>query len=328
MSEVSARREAAPWMVWAALWVVYIVWGSTYLAIRVVVETMPPLLSAAIRFLVAGGAMYVVLLLKRGPSGVRVTAREIGASTLVGAALLLGGNGLVALAERDVPSSLAALIIASVPLWVILLRKLFDGGAPRGTLIGVVAGFTGVAILLLPGERPEGATLLGMLVVVAASAFWATGSFFSKRLPLPSDPLTSTAVQMLMGGLVLAVVGLATGEASGLQLSDFSRGSWIALVYLIVAGSWLAFTAYTWLLQNAPISKVATYAYVNPVIAILLGWLLLDEQITSTILIGATIIVASVATIVRRESGPRIEPERREPVPTPAGAEALEPSRP
>jgi drug/metabolite transporter (DMT)-like permease len=298
-------------MVWSALWVVYIVWGSTYLAIRVVVETLPPLLAAGARFFLAGAILYTVIALRKGFAAIKVSKRELGASALVGAALLLGGNGLVSLAEQEVSSSLAALIIASTPLWVILLRKLAGDTISRGTLVGVAIGFAGVAMLVLPGGESNGAAVGGLVMLVIAAASWASGSFFSSRLPLPRDPFVSTAAQMVTGGLVLVVAGLATGETSGLDPSEFSGASLGAFAYLVTVGSLFAFTCYVWLLQNAPISKVATYAYVNPVIAIFLGWLILSESITTSILVGAAVIVSSVAFIVSKESATK-KPEADE----------------
>lgn len=296
------RTQPPAWLVWTALSIVYLVWGSTYLAIRITVETLPPLLMAGMRFVVAGLVAYVFLWARSGASRVRVTAREIGACTIVGTALLFGGNGMVTLAERTVPSALAALIIGSVPLWVVVLRAVTGEKIDRSTLVGVLIGFVGVSILVLPGSSAGGATIPGMLLIVAASASWACGSFFSRMLPLPKDLFVSTAVQMLCGGAVLLVAGLLHGEGSGIDVHSFSGASMLAFAYLVVAGSWLAFTAYVWLLQNAPISKVATYAYVNPVVAIFLGWLILNERITPAILIGAAVIVTSVAVIVRREA--------------------------
>ena len=292
---------APSWMVWGALWVIYIVWGSTYLAIRVTVETLPPFLSAGARFFLAGAIVYAVIALRKGAAAIRVTKRELGASALVGAALLFGGNGLVSLAEQEVSSSLASLIIASVPLWVILLRTLTGDKVSRGTLVGVAIGFVGVAVLVLPGGGSN-ANVAGLLTLVVASASWAAGSFFSSRLPLPRDPFVSTATQMVTGGLVLIVASAVTGELSGLHPSEFSGASIGAFGYLVTVGSLFAFTCYVWLLQNAPVSKVATYAYVNPVIAIFLGWLILSESITTTILVGAAVIVSSVAFIVSKES--------------------------
>ncbi len=288
-------------MVWAALWVVYIVWGSTYLAIRVTVETMPPLLIGGFRFIVAGAAMYAFLVLKRGLGPNLVTVREFGGAAFVGTALIVGGNGLVMIAEQYVPSGIAALLIATVPLWVILFRALAKDSVSPGTLAGVVLGFAGVALLLLPGDRPENAPLLGMLGLLLAAFFWAIGTFSSRRFALPRDPFVSTALQMLTGGFVSLTLGMGRGELDGLDIASFSVASVWALIYLIVVGSWLAFTAYVWVLQHAPVSKVATYAYVNPVIAVFLGWLILDEEITAFVLAGAAVIVTSVAFIVRKE---------------------------
>jgi drug/metabolite transporter (DMT)-like permease len=291
---------------------VYIVWGSTYLAIRVYVRTLPPLLTAGTRFLLAGALMWLWLLARHGWAHVRVSKREVAASSLVASAMLFGGNGLVTLAEqRGAPSSLAALIIASVPLWVVLLRRITRERIPVGTLVGVAFGFTGVALLVLPGSRPSGADALAIGLLLAAAAFWAAGSFFSKSLPLPRDPFVSTATQMLTGGVVLFAAGLITGESIG--SARFETSSVVAFAYLVVAGSLLAFTAYVWLLQNAPISKVSTYAYVNPVVAILLGWAVLSERVTLMTLIGSAAIVASVAFIVRREAVSRREIETGDP---------------
>jgi drug/metabolite transporter (DMT)-like permease len=304
-------------MVWTALWIVYIVWGSTYLAIRVTVETLPPLLSMGVRFMVAGLILYAVLLVKRGRAGVRVTRPQLLASAIVGSFLFLGANGMVAIAELEVPSSLAALIISSVPLWVILFRSLGGDKATRGTFLGVAAGFAGVAVLVQPGSRPEGVGLWGVALLVIASASWAGGSFLSTRFEMPRDLLLSATYQMIGGGIALVLGGFLRGETSGFDASAWSAGSLSAFVYLVFIGSLVGFTAYAWLLQNAPISKVSTYAYVNPVVAIFLGWLILDESVTTTTLIGASVIVASVAFIVKKEVQPHAEIEE---IPAPVGA--------
>jgi drug/metabolite transporter (DMT)-like permease len=290
-------------VIWAALATIYVVWGSTYLAIRVMVETMPPLLAAGVRFATAGAIFWLALRLFSGPQRVRVTSRQVAGAALIGTLLCFGGNGLVTVAEQDVPSGLAALIIGSVPLWVVLMRSAHGERVPRATLAGVVVGFAGLAVLVLPGDRPGDAPLWGVLTCVAASMSWAAGSFYSRRVPLPDDALASTAFQMLLGGAGMIVVGLAVGEAGSVHVSAFSGKSLAAFAYLIFVGSLVAFTAYVWLLRNAPISTVATYAYVNPVIAILLGWSILSEEITATVVVGAAAIVASVAAVVRRESG-------------------------
>jgi drug/metabolite transporter (DMT)-like permease len=301
----ATRSAAASWQVWTGLWIVYVVWGSTYLAIRVLVETMPPLLSGGVRFMLAGAILWVVVRLRVGREGVRVTRAQVVSCLIVGSLLVTGGNGLVMVGELDVPSGLAALIIASVPLWVIVYRVLLGREAvARGTLIGVAVGFAGLALLLLPsGGNEEVTSWVGLLLVFLAAPLWALGSFLSGRRPLPANPFLSTALQMLLGGATAIVAGLARGEAGDVDPGSFSHDSLIAFVYLILIGSLVAFTAYVWLLQHAPISTVATYAYVNPVIAIFLGWAILSEEITVSIVAGAAIVVASVATIVRKESG-------------------------
>jgi drug/metabolite transporter (DMT)-like permease len=303
------QQPAPAWMVWGALWIVYIVWGSTYLAIRVSVETLPPFLAGGVRFLIAGALMWLFLRVRKGREAMRIAPNELRSAALVGTLLLLGGNGLVMWAEQDVPSGLASLIIASTPLWVILYRALARENISRGTLVGVAVGFVGVGVLVLPGDRPDGASLTGILVLLMASASWGNGSFLSSRLDMPRDPAVSTSYQMLLGGGALTLAGLALGEVGGVNVSEFSVRSIVALTYLIFIGSLVAFTAYVWVLQHAPVSKVATYAYVNPVIAIFLGWLVLSEEITPSIFIGAGIIVASVAFIIRKESGKKPAPD-------------------
>jgi drug/metabolite transporter (DMT)-like permease/GNAT superfamily N-acetyltransferase len=301
--EKELAPEAAPaWKVWGALSIVYVVWGATYLGIRVVVETIPPMLSAGARFLVAGAAFWLFLRVRRGAAAVRITRPQFLAAAATGALLLLGGNGLVTLAERDIPSALAALIIASVPLWVVLFRFISGERPTTLTLLGVAIGFVGVAILMLPGERPEGATVGGFVLLLLAAASWATGSYYSRGWPLPRDAFVSTSWQMIIGGVVMLAIALVAGEFNGFSPADVSGRSLAGWLFLVGAGSLMAFTAYVWLLQNAPISKVATYAYVNPMVAIFLGWALLSEEITATIIAGASLIVASVALVVTRET--------------------------
>jgi drug/metabolite transporter (DMT)-like permease len=289
------------WQVWAALWVVYIVWGSTYLAIRILVETVPPLLGGGVRFLVAGTAMLAIVAARRSGPSVRLSRPELLSCLLVGT-LLMGANGVVSVAEVEVPSSMAALLIASVPLWVVLYRRGLGDRVDRRSAIAVLVGFAGVALLLLPGKQTAGASLAGLLACVGAAVMWAGGSVASPRLRLPRDPFVSGGWQMLLGGGVCALTGLVAGEAGDVDVGAFSTRSLLALAYLIVFGSWLAFTAYGWLLQNAPLSKVATYAYVNPVVAIALGVAVLDEAVSSLTLAGAAVIVASVAAVVRAET--------------------------
>ena len=296
-------------MAWLALATIYLVWGSTYLAIRVMVETMPPLLSAGVRFAVAGTAFWLVLRLVKGAAAVRATRAQIGGTAITGILLCFGGNGLVTVAEQEVPSGLAALVIGSVPLWVVVLRSLHGDRVPGRTLAGVLLGFAGLALLVLPGDRPEDAPLWGLLLLIAAAVSWASGSFYAKKLPLPDDLLVWTAWQMLLGGAAMVAVGLVAGEAAGLDPAAFSADSWLAFLYLIVVGSLIAFSAYAWLLRHVPISTVATYAYVNPVIALFLGWAILEEEITPAMVAATAAIVLSVWAVVRREGEVEAPPE-------------------
>jgi drug/metabolite transporter (DMT)-like permease len=291
-----------------ALAIVYVVWGSTYLAIRVMVETMPPLLSAGVRFATAGAIFWIVLRLRGGSERVSVTRSQMAGAALIGSLLLFGGVGMVTVAEQEVPSGLAALIIGSVPLWVVLLRSVHGDRVPGTTLAGVAVGFAGLALLVLPGDRPGDAPLWGILTCLSASLSWASGSFYSRRAPLPADALVSTAWQMMLGGAAMVLVGTLAGEAADVDPSVFSSDSLLAFAYLIFIGSLVVFTAYVWLLRNVPISTVATYAYVNPVIALLLGWAILSEEVTVTVILAAAAIVLSVAVVVRRETA--TEPER------------------
>jgi drug/metabolite transporter (DMT)-like permease len=287
-------------LLWGALGIVYLVWGSTYLAIRVVVETMPPLLSAGTRFLVAAAVLAAVIAVRKGVGALRVDRRALLAAALVGTLLLAGGNGGVTVAEVWIPSSLAALLVAAVPLWVVLLRSGNGDRPSRRTVVGVLLGFAGLAVLLRPGIG-DGTVLVGSLIVLAASASWAVGSYWSSRLPVPRDPFVATVWEMVGGGVVLLTIALVRGEAARLNLGEVSTRSWLALGYLVVFGSLVAFTAYVWLLQNAPISLVATYAYVNPVVAVILGAALLAEPVTAAIIVGGAIVVAGVGVVVSTE---------------------------
>jgi drug/metabolite transporter (DMT)-like permease len=278
--------------VWIALGTVYVIWGSTYLAIAIAVEDLPPLLAVSTRFLAAGGILAAWLAWRRR-SSLRISRRELGAAALVGV-LLPGANAVLFFAERDVPNGLASLIIASVPLWVVLLRLLARERLSGTVVAGVLVGFAGVAVLLRPSG---GATTLGLVLCLVSALMWATGSFLSGRVPLPRDPIAATSYEMLCGGAAMLPLGLATmGEL------DVSAGSAAAWVYLVVFGSLVGYTAYVWLLAHVPLSTVATYAYVNPVVAIALGFLFRDEELTPQILLGAAIVVASVAVVVRREA--------------------------
>ena len=301
--------------VWAALLAVYLVWGSTYLAIAIVVQTMPPLLSAGVRFTVAGLLMAAWLAVRGTP--LRVSARELGGAAIVGLLLLVGGNGFVMLAERTVASGLAALIVASIPLWIVVFRRIAGEAIGAELFAGVLLGLGGVAVLVVPGGLSGTIDLAGALMLIGATLSWSFGTFLSPRLASPRNALVSTTYQMLTGGVVLLAVGSLLGEPAHLDPGRFSAQSLVALAYLVVFGSIVAFSAYTWLLQHAPVSLVATYAYVNPVVAVVLGAIVLAEPITSTMLAGAAIIVASVAFIVTRTGA-----MRRTPRPAPLGEPA------
>ncbi|MFD3530919.1 EamA family transporter [Streptomyces sp. NPDC058664] len=286
--------------VWAALGIVYVVWGSTYLGIRIVVETLPPFLSGGARFVIAGLLLAAIVAWRQGPAALKVTRRELGSAVLVGLLLILGGNGLVVLAETSIPSGLAALLVAAVPVWVVLLRAAFGERPGLGAFGGVLLGFAGLGVLTAPGLSGD-VKIGGVLLVVVAALLWALGSVSSARLPMPANPFTASVYEMLTGGLAALAVGLVRGEHHGFDPAAVSDRSWVALAYLIVFGSLVAFTAYAWLLQTAPVSLAATYAYVNPVVAVLLGALVLNEALTWPILLGGAIVVGAVCLIVSTE---------------------------
>ena len=293
--------QASPALTWLALGIVYVVWGSTYLNIRIAVKTMPPFVMGGARFMLAGVLLYAIAR-ARGTSA-RVTRGQLASCALVGTLLAAGGNGIVNVAERYIDSGFAALVIAAVPLWVVLMRRMTGERIGLATLLSVLTGFVGVGLLLAPGGGGGSDRTLGFALVLLASFSWALGSFLSPRVSLPANGLVSTSIQMFCGGLVLAVAALVSGEGGDFSFSAVSFDSWAAFAYLVVIGSLVAYTAYVWLLQNAPISRVATYAYVNPTIAIFLGWLILDERVTPTTLLGAAIVIGSVAVTVRKETG-------------------------
>lgn len=297
--------------VWLALCTLYVTWGSTYLAIRVMVETIPPLLGAGARFVAAGTVLAVWIVARRGMDRLLLTRRQAAAACAVGTLILFGGIGILTVAERAVPSGLAAVIIASVPLWVVLLRRLAAEPIPRTTAVGVAAGFAGLVAVIGLGERPDNAPLGWVIAVVGAAMLTALGAFSAGRWPLPADPLLSTTVEMLCAGALMVLAGLLVGERPP-PASDVSARSMAALGYLVVVGSLVAYTAFGWLLQNAPVSTVATYAYVNPLVALALGWAILSEAITPSVALGAIAVLGSVAFVVRHEG---VESHRTTPRP-------------
>jgi len=290
---------AARWKLLTALWTVYLVWGSTYLAIKLSVRTLPAFLSAGSRFLLAG-ALLALILTATGRS-IRVTRRELASSALLGLSLLALGVGMVTLAETRIDSSIAAMIAGSVPLQVILLRTLARDRVALATRLSVLVGLAGLALIVIPGG--DGASnAVGLAIALSASISWSLGSFFAHRLPLPRDGFVATTWEMLSAAVFLLLLGLATGEPWSMDAAAFTLESIAAWLYLAVFGSLIGFTAYAWLLRNAPISKVVTHQYVNPLVAILLGALVLDEQLTLAVAAGAALIIGSVFVAVRSES--------------------------
>lgn len=283
--------------VWTALATVYVIWGSTYLGIELAGETIPPLFAVGTRFVAAGLLMAALTAWRRGPHVLRVRPRELGAAVLVGA-LLPGANAILFVAERRVPTGLSALIIGSVPLWIVLLRAGTGDRPPRVAIAGVLVGFGGLALLARPSGR---ASVWYLLLVVVAAVMWAGGSFLAGRLPLPRDSFAATTFEMLGGGAILLPIGALATHPHFSAISARSAFGW---VYLVTFGSIVGYTAYVWLLDNAPIGQVATYAYVNPVVAIVLGAVVLHESLTWPIGVGAALVLACVALVVRQESVP------------------------
>lgn len=294
--------------VWIALLALYTVWGSTYLAIRFAVETIPPFMHASLRFLISGAILYIW---RRAAGDPAPTLGNWKSTAIVGAALLLGGNGLVAWAEQSVPSSIAALMIATSPFWLTLFEYLRAGGT-RPTwqaILGLVVGFAGVFLLIGPAEvtgADQSFDTFGTILLLLAPFFWSLGSIYAKGADMPKSTLMSTGMQMLTGALALFLVSLFKGELSGFSFGLISMRSWLALLYLITFGSLIGFVSYGWLLHNAPISLVSTYAYVNPVVAVFLGSLLADEPLNGRILLAAAIIIGSVV-LINRARQPRVQ---------------------
>jgi drug/metabolite transporter (DMT)-like permease len=312
----SPSRSASPGLIWLALGAIYVVWGSTYLAIRYAIETIPPFLSASIRFLVAGAILYAWSSFQGDLIYERRGWRQWRAAAIVGGALLLGGNGGVVWAEQHIPSGIAALVVATVPLWMALMdRTIFGQRLSWPAVLGLVLGFGGLT-LLFGGHGTGRIDPVGVGVVVFASFSWAAGSLYSRRAPLPSRPLVGTGMEMIAGGVLLGIAGLAAGEAGDLHVTAISLRSWLGLGYLIVFGSLVGFTAYVWLLRVARTSLVSTYAYVNPVIAVLLGWALASEPLTArTLLAGAIIVVAVILIVTARQVPSAGEPAEGSSVP-------------
>lgn len=289
----SARTRVA-----AAFAAVYVVWGSTYLAIRYAVATMPPLLMAGSRFAISGAILFVWA---RARGAARPTAAEWRTAAVTGFLLICVGNGSVAWAEQRVPSGLSALLVAVVPLWMVLLDWIRPGGTRPGigVVAGVILGLVGLGVLVgrdaVAGHGVVDA--LGAGVLIAASMSWAIGSVYNRHGARPDSAAMSTALQMLGGSVALLALGGALGEAHGLDLSSISVASWIGWIYLVTFGALVGFTAYVYLLRNVSPAKASTYAYVNPLVAVILGWAVAGEQVTSRTVVAAAIILGGVALI-------------------------------
>ncbi len=284
---------------WTALLALYIVWGSTYLAIRFAVETIPPFFHASLRFLVSGAILYIW----RRSAGDEKPTRAMWKSTaIVGTLLLVGGNGLVSFAEQSVPSGIAALIITTSPFWLVLFESLRAGGNKPTwlSILGLLIGFSGVFLLIGPAEF-TGAVhefdTFGVILLLIAPVLWSLGSIYARGADMPKSTLMSTGMQMLMGSISLFIVSVVTGELNGFSLGEVSTRSWWGLIYLITFGSLIGFVSYGWLLHNAPVSLMSTYAYVNPVVAVFLGWLFAGEALNARIAVASAIIIGSVIFI-------------------------------
>lgn len=319
-SEGGGQRGASPLGLALGMGIIYVVWGSTYLAIRVAVESIKPFLMASSRFLIAGVILFLWAKLRGAKFPALVHWRM---AVISGGLMLVGGNGLVVWAqEQRMPSNVTALLITTTPLWMALFDWLRPGGArpPRAIWLGSIAGLVGMIIMVIWAKDIDGNTIkpLGVAALVAASISWALGSVFTKYSPRPDSVVMSSALQMLTGGAMLMIMSLATGEAATFRFADVTRQSFLGYLYLVIAGSLVALTAYAWLLQVTEPNLIATYAFVNPVIAVILGWLIMGEKLTGPTLVGGAIIVAAVAWLiaiqwryaVRRIPMPRRRPTR------------------
>ena len=295
--------------IWSALIAVYICWGSTYLAIRFAVETMPPFLMAATRFLTAGAILFIW---RRASGDQRPTKLEWRSAAIVGAFLLLLSNGAVVWAEQRVLSSITALVVSTSPLWMVLIDAVRPGGRRPSwkTVAGVLVGFSGILLLVGPLElagNRQAIDPLGLAALLMAAFFWAVGSLYNRGARLPASPLLGTGMEMLAGGMGLLLLGTLTGEWGQLHLSAITARSLWSLAYLIVFGALVGFAAYTWLLRVAPTPLVSTYAYVNPLIAVFIGHLLAQEPLNARILLSALVIIGAVALInTSRMTAPQV----------------------
>jgi len=294
--------------IWAALVAVYIVWGSTYLGIRFAVETIPPFMHAAVRFLISGVILFIWRRLAGDPAPTR---RQWRSALIVGTLLLVGGNGLISFAETSIPSGVAALLVATIPMFMVLIEALRPGGVRPtfGQVVGLLVGFSGVVLLIGPtefGGVREFSLLSGGIALLAAF-LWALGSIYNRNADLPKSSLLFSGMEMLAGSLGLLIVSALQGEFTHFNIAAVSTNSLLGLLYLICFGSLVGFTSYAWLLRNAPVSLISTYPYVNPIVAVLLGSLFAGETLSPRILLAALIIVGSVVFVnLAKKPAPRL----------------------
>lgn len=302
-SSVAVQKQAGPAAIWVGLLSVYIAWGSTYLAMRFAIQTIPPFLMAATRFLIAGGILFLWRRLSGDPAP---TPRQWRSAAIVGLFLLIGGNGGVVWAEQRVPSGIAALMVSSTPLWMVLIESVRRRKLPNWKVgLGVLAGLAGLAILIGPSELTGlggDIDLVGGLVLTLAALSWTVGSLYSRTAELPDSPALYNGMEMLCGSAGLFLLGTLSGEWGQLHVAQISFHSLLGLGYLVIFGSLVGFSAYTWLLRSAPTMLVSTYAYVNPIVAVIMGNLLAQEPLTPRVLVAAVVIVGAVALITFTKS--------------------------
>ena len=297
----STPKAASAVLIWTAILILYVVWGSTYLAIRVAVEAIPPFVMGALRFGTAGLVMLAAVAIARRGALARPTRRELRDCAIIGACFMFGGMGLVSWGEKTVPSGVAGVLIAMMPVWVAIYgRVFFHERLPGMAIAGIVVGMVGVVALVAQGvalERNLDPT--GMAALLLSPVAWAAGATFSaKRARLPSDPFLAASLQMISGAAILLVVAVLSGEVASFRLENVTRDAALATGYLTVVGSLVAFTAFVWVIRHAPLPLVTTYAFVNPVIAVFLGWLILHEAIGPVQLAAGGVIIAGVALII------------------------------
>jgi drug/metabolite transporter (DMT)-like permease len=297
----AAPRPASAVLIWTAILILYVVWGSTYLAIRVAVDTIPPFVMGAVRFAIAGLVMLAAVAIARRGAVARPTRRELRDCAIVGTCLMFGGMGLVSWGEQTVPSGITGVLIAMMPVWVAVYgRVFFRERLPMLAIVGIVVGIVGVVILVGQGIAVErNLDPAGIAALILSPMAWAAGSTFSaKRARLPSDPFLATGLEMLLGSTVLAVAAVLSGELASFRPGAVTGDAVLATAYLTAVGSLVAFTAFVWVIRHAPLPLVTTYAFVNPVIAVFLGWLLLHEAVGPVQLVAGGVIVLGVALII------------------------------